>query len=175
MPAEGIGFVELVVEYIEKIDLLAADLAAIGTKDLGYSMVLISAVLPEFGERRCAIGWPIGAARPAGRKAAVAERGQRHVELIAGQRRIQHEFGAVLGDAIRVQYLPAHVDGGAIGVGPGYDDVAIEELCYRRSILVSSNSRVDGMLGPKLRKAHGTLLVLFVLLWSLMRLVGSPG
>src|SRR4051812_6771037 len=127
-------------------------------------MVLISAVLPELGERRCAIGWPVGAARPACSKAAVAERGQRHVELIAGQCRIQHEFGAVLGDAIRVQYLPAHIDGGAIGVGPGYDDVAIEELCYRRSIL-----------GPKLRKAHGTLLVLFVLLWSLMRLVGSPG
>jgi hypothetical protein len=32
MPAEGIGFVELVVEYIEKIDLLAADLAAMEPK-----------------------------------------------------------------------------------------------------------------------------------------------
>src|SRR5262249_27896544 len=131
MPAEGIGFVELVVEYIEKIDLLAADLAAIGTEHLGYSMVLISAVLPEFGERRCAIGWPIGAARPAGRKAAIAERGQRHVELIGGQRRIQHEFGAVLGDAIRIQYLSAHIDRAAIAVGPSYDNFAVEELCGR--------------------------------------------
>jgi len=42
LPAEGIGFVELVVEYIEKIDLFAADLAAVGTEDLGYRVLFWS-------------------------------------------------------------------------------------------------------------------------------------
>ena len=154
---------EIVVEETVIVDeqgmsILAADLVPIRREDLGHNVVLQCIVR----EIEWCIG-PAGATRPAGSKAAVAERRQRDIVLAAGQRRGQHEFGAVPGDAIRVQNLPAHIDRGAVGVGPGYDDVAIEELCYRRSILVSGNSRVDGVLGPELRKTHGALLVIFVL------------